>query len=340
MPANNANNFSSPNNSAWALSGLSAALTSLLCDNCNIKPKYFDGTSFYPYCGKTCAQSARLSQASQTQHLCLVCKARPRYNDGKKTHQYCSKRCAAMAPTKPALPNPKGPICSVSGCQKTVYVGSSAVNGLSKFCSLKHKRLIEEACLWCKNNIKKQGQFCSRACIQGAQSASPSLLEVPEEHSTFKSVAKQFKASWRNSATTCPTVRKVYKIITSQASLDKYEAYRKLVEARGNFVASGTGFDISKARTGSFGIGIYTSSTSAKSNAYSNNVNFTSPLKAILLNKVIVGKGCKVLQANTALRAPPAGYDSVLAELGGGQDELIVYTNDAVRPSFLLTYDS
>jgi len=34
-------------------------------------------------------------------------------------------------------------------------------------------------------------------------------------------------------------------------------------------------------------------------------------LKAILLNKVVVGKGCKLLQDNTNLTAPPAGYDSV-----------------------------
>lgn len=80
---------------------------------------------------------------------------------------------------------------------------------------------------------------------------------------------------------------------------------------------------------GRFGKGIYTSSTSSKSvvfqllpfqffsqtlltrsNDYSHN-DCKSSLKAILLNKVIVGKGCKLLQDNTALTAPPAGYDSV-----------------------------
>lgn len=47
-----------------------------------------------------------------------------------------------------------------------------------------------------------------------------------------------------------------------------------------------------------------------RSNDYSSNKS-TSPYKAILLNKVIVGKGYKVTENNTSLTAPPAGYDSV-----------------------------
>jgi len=64
-------------------------------------------------------------------------------------------------------------------------------------------------------------------------------------------------------------------------------------------------------------------------------------LNAILLNKVVVGKGYKILNDNPSMTGPPAGYDSVLAEVGGSlnYDELIVYTNDAVRPSYLVMYE-
>lgn len=93
-----------------------------------------------------------------------------------------------------------------------------------------------------------------------------------------------------------------------------------------------------------------------RSNDYSSN-DCKSSLKAMLLNKVIVGKGCKMLHDNTSLQAPPAGFDSVrraslscslflsmrqvLAEKGGSlnYDELVVYTNDAIRPSFLVMYE-
>jgi hypothetical protein len=63
-----------------------------------------------------------------------------------------------------------------------------------------------------------------------------------------------------------------------------------------------------------FGKGLYTSSTSSKSNDYSHN-DCKSHLKAILLNKVVVGKGCKMLQDSTSLAAPPSGFDSVRTSL-------------------------
>ena len=93
-----------------------------------------------------------------------------------------------------------------------------------------------------------------------------------------------------------------------------------------------TSFDLSffatKTNWGMFGAGIYTSSTSSKfvpypssslglpsngfgrSNGYSRN-DCTSNWKAMLLNKVVVGKGYKMMVNNTTLTEPPAGYDSV-----------------------------
>jgi hypothetical protein len=85
-------------------------------------------------------------------------------------------------------------------------------------------------------------------------------------------------------------------------------------------------------------------------------------LKAVLLNKVVVGKGKKLMYDDTTLTAPPPGYDSVstndigspletcsilcahqvLAEKGGSlnHDELVVYDNDAIRPSYIVMYDA
>ncbi|KXN81212.1 hypothetical protein AN958_05727 [Leucoagaricus sp. SymC.cos] len=172
----------------------------------------------------------------------------------------------------------------------------------------------------------------------------PVLLEVPASHTTFKSVADQFKASWRHS-THCPPVHRVYKICSPAPSLAAYEAYKINVESRGQFVSQGrTSYDLKlfgkKTGWGRFGRGIYTSSTSSKSNDYSQN-DCKSNLKAIVLNKVVVGKGYKLTHDLTTLTSPPQGYDSVLAERGGSlnYDELVVYTNDAIRPSFLVMYE-
>ena len=82
--------------------------------------------------------------------------------------------------------------------------------------------------------------------------------------------------------------------------------------------------------------------------------------KAILLTKVVVGRGHKMLHDKTDLTEPPVGHDSVclnilfceqqmsmillrqvLAEVGGSlnYDELVVYREDAIRPSYLVMYE-
>ena len=98
-----------------------------------------------------------------------------------------------------------------------------------------------------------------------------------------------------------------------------------------------------------------------RSNDYSKNMGINSEWKALLLNKVVVGNGLKLSQNNTALTEPPSGYDSVSVLLAyplagvlirsqvvaevvpGGSlnyDELVVYKNEAVRPSYLVMYVS
>lgn len=71
-------------------------------------------------------------------------------------------------------------------------------------------------------------------------------------------VADQFKASWRHVGSTCPTVRRIYKIMMPPGKLASYEAYkyvtpwfsariwvlrycdnRTAVEGKGQFVAQG-----------------------------------------------------------------------------------------------------
>ena len=96
-----------------------------------------------------------------------------------------------------------------------------------------------------------------------------------------------------------------------------------------------------------------------RSDSYSRN-ECTSEWKAVLLNKVVVGRGCRLKVNNTTLTGPPAGYDSVSAipwslfwwdhilsesqiigEVGIklNYDEVVVYDNDAIRPSYLVMYD-
>ena len=48
-----------------------------------------------------------------------------------------------------------------------------------------------------------------------------------------------------------------------------------------------------------------------RSNDYSRNIGVTSNWKALLLNKVVVGNGKKLVKDDTSLTQPPPGFDSV-----------------------------
>ncbi|KAK2460256.1 hypothetical protein APHAL10511_007645 [Amanita phalloides] len=397
IPNSQSNNSSNHKaNSSMATGSPPSKASSNLCDYCHTRPKYTDGSKTHLYCGKSCATKAKSSGGSSSSinnssssgpsnsSNCEYCHARPKYHDGVQTHPYCSKACANSAKYK--KPASKAGTCQAPGCTKPVHTGSSK-GSIGEYCSIAHKTLGENICLMCHQATKMaNSHFCSQTCTDDAEQSAPMILDVPQGHSTFKSVADQFRSSWRH-GTTCPPVKHVYKILGSQASITAYNAYRNAVEARGQFVATGrsagnenrrwhgttrectlgdkgqtqfcssttcslccivkSSYDLSlfgkKTGWGRFGKGIYTSSTSSKSNDYSRNASScNSPLKAILLNKVIVGRGCKMLQDSTSLTAPPNGYDSVLAEKGGSlnYDELVVYTNDAIRPSFLVVYEA
>ncbi|KAJ7197935.1 hypothetical protein GGX14DRAFT_552383 [Mycena pura] len=311
-----------------------------LCEvkpNCQLRPKFSDRSKTHPYCSKSCAHEAKAK--------CDFCRVRPKFFDGKKTSPFCSKTCAKNS----AAQNP--PLES---------------------------NVKETICLMCKQAPKqRQSHFCDAACADDAEKNGPMILEIPAEHVTFKS-----GVSWRHAGRNCPPVRWVYKIVASQATQAGYKEYKTMVENAGHFVASGrspgnehrrwhgtrrvcnlgdngrtqfcastkcslcciikSSFDLNiEGRMGMFGKGIYTSSTSSKSDDYSQN-QCSSSFKAILLNKVIVGKGYKLEYYDVSLTAPPAGYDSVLGEKGGSlnYDELVVYTNDAIRPSFLVIYEA
>jgi len=378
-----------------------------MCENCHLHPKWLDPTSgvLHNFCSRACAK------ANTAAMNCEHCKVRPKYTDGKATHPFCSRTCANAAKsngtqnvngngnsntnsngtghapqrgnTMPGALNIPPPVntCSTPGCQMAVYKDSSGAPG--KYCGKTHKALAHKGCVACRKADKSGKTIFCAACEVSVMQSAPAIVEIAEENETFKSVAQQFKRSWRHT-TSCPKVRAIYKIVATQQNVDKYNAYRDSVEARGHFTGVNrppgnenrrwhgtrrkctlgdngcttfcsdpqcslcciikTSFDLAhfgkKTSWGRFGAGIYTSSTSSKSNDYTST-DSTSPWKAMLLNKVVVGKGYKILHDNPTMTAPPAGFDSVLAEVGGSlnYDELIVYTNDAVRPSYLVMYE-
>ncbi|KIO18857.1 hypothetical protein M407DRAFT_61026, partial [Tulasnella calospora MUT 4182] len=89
-----------------------------------------------------------------------------------------------------------------------------------------------------------------------------------------------------------------------------------------------------------YGRGIYTHPTSSRASDYASSVGPASIYSVIMLTNIIVGQAHKLTQDNPALTGPPAGYHSVFGESGNAfnYEELVVYNDDAIRPSWLVVY--
>jgi len=103
-------------------------------------------------------------------------------------------------------------------------------------------------------------------------------------------------------------------------------------------------FDISKCGSKHhftrFGIGVYTTSCSSKADDYSRNAIQDAKYKAVILSHVAVGETYKLLRNATHLKGPPSGFHSVTGVPGIdlNYEETVVYSNDAIRPAYLLVY--
>lgn len=268
---------------------------------------------------------------------------------------------------------PGKPTCGLTCAEKLAREG-----GDSKMCEYCHKRprnaqyphcgqtcadKAKVACLFCKCR-PRNGRYhlCGKTCKDLATKNTPLLLEAPKGHATFEMVEKKFKAGWKAGSSVCPEIKKVFKIIENNDFLRPYNNYRRAkrnehfryhgtkrscqlgVDGSGQTkVCSSTScaicnilktsFKVSLANTsGAFGAGVYSSSASNKAFSYCGAGG------SMLLTKVVLGKVRNVTAWNEVMSCP-AGYDSVVFDRQNGTlNETIVYSDDAIRPVFLITF--
>ncbi|TEB30508.1 hypothetical protein FA13DRAFT_1814687 [Coprinellus micaceus] len=212
----------------------------------------------------------------------------------------------------------------------------------------------KEACLLCKCRPKngKKHHLCGNTCKRIAMKSTPMILEAPKGHKTYEMAEEKFKKAWKGGAAV-PVIKKIYKIIESEEFLKPYAAYKQKV-GNEQFRYHGTkrqcqlgitttqlcasaacavcnilktSFKVSVARGGSFGSGVYSSSASNKAFGYCGAGG------AMLLTKVVLGKPY-IGPARTA----QAGFDCLVYDQDGPGNETVVYTDDAIRPVFLITF--
>ncbi|KAJ3561712.1 hypothetical protein NP233_g10027 [Leucocoprinus birnbaumii] len=325
------------------------------CDFCSVRPKYFDGTKTHPFCSKACAKNANsqvhgparkqtlngatpmapkgICQAPNCQNavhqnangslgeycslahktlgetLCLMCLQAPKMKLSHFCSQACGDKAEKMGPMILEVPTGHDTFKSVSDQFKASWRHSTQcppVRRVYKICSPASSLAAYNTY---KGTVEARGQFVGQGRSAGNENRR-----------------------WHGTRRECHLGDKGHTQLCSSQTCSLCCIVKTSYDL--NLFGKKTGW-------GRFGRGIYTSSTSSKSNDYSQN-DCKSNLKAMLLNKVIVGKGYKLTHDLTSLTSPPSGFDSVLAEKGGSlnYDELVVYTNDAIRPSFLVMYEA
>ncbi|KIM72326.1 hypothetical protein PILCRDRAFT_829822 [Piloderma croceum F 1598] len=314
-----------------------------MCCVCGTRPSYSNGSKSYPTCGLTCAAKLKagtssLAGTSQTQ--CVVCGVRPRYSNGTKKYTTCGLTCAERLKT----------LCDY--CHKK----PKAKNDL--YCGSRCKGLSKSACLMCRSRPKNgKYHFCGKTCRDNARSMAPLILEVPRGHSTFDMVEIKFQKAWKYG--TCPAVRKIYKVVENLNFLIPYDNYLKQhgnevfryhgTQRSCNLGDEGqralctslscpacsilkTSYQVKFAKaSGAFGAGVYTSSAANKSASYSSG-------GVMFLNKVVLGKVHNVNAFGSVSSCPPGCQSVVFDRNNGTLNETIVYTNDAIRPVFLVMF--
>ncbi|KAF8802256.1 hypothetical protein BYT27DRAFT_7197349 [Phlegmacium glaucopus] len=279
---------------------------------------------------------------------CVVCLRKPCRDAGYVT---CGMKCAEKL-CRRGSSNPR--ICDY--CHRRPKV--DGYNQCGKTCGENANR----ACLLCRCRPRfGRYHLCGRTCKKIASKWTPLILEAPPGHATYNEVEKRFKRAWNSGSGPCPPIKKIYKIIENKSFLVPYDRYKKTIgnevfryhgTKRGcNLGSQGnmrlcsstacalcsilrTSFNVSLANpSGAFGPGVYTSSAANKAYSYANGGT-----GAIILTKVVLGTVYTVQGWNQVMSCP-AGYNSVVFDRqNGALNETIVYTDDAIRPVFLIVF--
>ncbi|KAF8154070.1 hypothetical protein B0H34DRAFT_75619 [Crassisporium funariophilum] len=274
---------------------------------------------------------------------CVICQVKPCRDDKFIT---CGMKCAE-ALCKPGGSKPN--MCDY--CHRRPKI--SGHNQCGDTC----RDSAKVACLLCKSR-PKLGRYhlCGKSCKEIATKSTPLILEVPVGHTTYDFVENKFKNAWKGGIATLPAIKKIYKVIENKSFLVPYDKYKKsvgnevfryhgtrqtctlgqqgktqLCAANGCALCSilKTSFKVSLANpSGGFGAGVYSSSAASKARGYSGGV--------LILTKVVIGKTYDVSTWGAGVKSCPAGYNSVVFDANGAGNETIVYSDDAIRPVFLI----
>ncbi|GJE95779.1 PARP catalytic domain-containing protein [Phanerochaete sordida] len=320
-------------------------------------PVWVDGNGTpSSYCTRKHRDAMVAGSAKPTFKACKHCHTKPVHVEAGQVYEFCSRTCGRAHRQGTTGASSAGVQSQQTNAEMCLHCGRGAKT-------------------WVNN---AQSDFCSIKCRDEVQKTAPRILPIPSWHAEFRDVAALFQDKWKHPATPNKPlpgrVLIVYKVYSRKGHMKRFQAYKQSVgnprrrwhgttrccrlgdsPTSTSFCSNSQcalcsilkdSFKLAKAgRAGPssyqrFGQGIYTSATSSKSFDYIKNLG-GSPHLAMILTEVVMGKACKITQEDNTLTKPPKGYDSVVGEPGltVNFDEAVVYTDDAIRPKYLIIFE-
>ncbi|KAJ2921131.1 hypothetical protein H1R20_g15969, partial [Candolleomyces eurysporus] len=173
-------------------------------------------------------------------------------------------------------------------------------------------------------------------------------------------VERNFKTAWKAGSSPIPAITRIYKVVENEEFHRPYDSYRERVGPEECYRYHGTprqcelgvstkklctsstcavcnilktSFKVDLAKpSGAFGKGVYTSSASNKAFSYCKEDG------ALLLNKAVLGRVRQVHGWNEVMSCPPEHDSVVFDRFRGVLNETIFYSDDAIRPVFLIIF--
>ncbi|KAG1746928.1 hypothetical protein EDB19DRAFT_1894129 [Suillus lakei] len=284
-----------------------------MCDYCQRASRYNDGDITHPYCGKTCAKKAKnagfdgVGVTSPDTRACLLCKRR---SQSKRYRHYCSSQCLQKAeqdaPQLLEIPSYHDDYTNV---ENQFYASWRSTGTVCPTVQHIYKIVVP-------SNISKRYENYRSVLFQSAEVESRGHFAGQRSFNGKTMTKGNENRRWHGTKRDCNLGDPGNSGLCSSTSCalcsiikDGFKACAVMIYGPDNLYSVRTG--------------------------HIQNLK-PSPLKAMLLNLVVVGKGHKLTATQTNFKQAPYGFDSVLAEIG--HDELIVYDDDAVCPCYLVMH--
>lgn len=324
------------------------------CKNCNHKPCYFENGKYYDFCGKTCA--TKYSQNVQVP-IAPKCKAgcgKDCFFENGNYYDFCGKTCRNNHLQKSKVPKCK------TGCGKDCFFENGKYYDFcGKTCKNSFSTSKSNDVSIISSSDKKYQDIENQFTSKWKKSGTPKVHVILKIHNSstieskflnyqkkvddeMKQKGHKNKSHFSGSGNT----NRRFHGTKQECSLGLKNNTNCCSNSNCyvcGIIKNGFKIIVNPKKFERFGFGVYTTSTSGKSNDYFSG-NGIGNYKSVFMCNVVCGKVLTLYNNQTDMdlsKVTSNGCHSVLGEVGQilNYDEMVVYREDAVIPKYLIIYE-